>query len=119
MRAHALVLQRWAGGGCRGDVLGQQVVHAVRAQTTAARVREQGLLRELMWFFHPGSEDRPSVLAQRRTSLLASLADHAHVRAGPQMQVLLLKARQLRQTYPSLHRYHNDGVLAPPRPYAF
>jgi hypothetical protein len=23
MRAYALVLQRWAGSGCRGDVLGQ------------------------------------------------------------------------------------------------
>src|SRR6266403_6373940 len=98
MRAHAFVLQRWAGGGCRGDVLGQRVVPAVRAQTTAACVREQGLIRELEWFFHPGSEDGPSVLAQRRTSFLASLADHAHVRAGPQMQILLLKAGQLRQT---------------------
>src|SRR5260370_10043295 len=119
MRAHALVLQRWAGGGCRGNVLGQQVVHAVRAQTTAARVREQGLLRELMWFFHPGSEDGPSVLALRRTSFLASLADHAHVPPAPQIQVRLLKAGQLRQTYPGLHREQTAGGLAAPRPSAF
>ena len=83
-------------------------------QTTATCVREQGLIRELVWFFHPGSEDGPSVLAQWRTSFLASLADHAHVRTGPQLQILLLKAGQLRQTEPGLHREQNEGVIAAP-----
>lgn len=63
MRAHALMLERWADGGRRRDVLGQQVVHAVRAQTTAACVWEYGLIWAFEWFFHPGSEDGPSVLA--------------------------------------------------------
>src|SRR5437879_11848925 len=103
MRAHALVLQRWAGGGCRGDVLGQQVVHAVRAQTTAACVREQGLIRELEWFLRPGSEDGPSVLAQPRTSFLGSLASHAHAPAGPPTQTRLPQAAQLRHTDAALH----------------
>ena len=90
MRAYSLVLQRRAGIGCCCDVLGQHVVHTVRAQTTAACVREQGLIRELERFLQPSSKDRPSVLAQRRTSLLASFANDTHVRAGPQMQILPL-----------------------------
>jgi hypothetical protein len=71
------------GGSCRGNVLGQQVVHAVRAQTTSACVWEYRLIRELVWLFHPRREDGPSVFAKRRTLFLASFANHTHVRAGP------------------------------------
>jgi len=79
MRAHPLVLQRRTGGRCRGDMLGQQILHAVRTQAAATCVREQGLIWKLVWLLHPGREDDPSVLAQRCTAFLTSLADHAHV----------------------------------------
>ena len=58
------------------------------------RTTLQGVVR----FLHPGGKDGPSVFAQRRTSFLAALPDHAHMRAGPQMHILPLKSGQLRQT---------------------
>jgi hypothetical protein len=39
-------------------------VHAVRAQTASAFVREQGLIWERGKFSHPGGHDRPGILAQ-------------------------------------------------------
>src|ERR1700674_1178490 len=82
------------------------------AQPTAARVGKQRLLWRPGWLSHPGGEDGPRVLAQRRTSFLASLADHAHMRASTHVQILTLKAGQLRQAQPSLNCQQEQRMVA-------
>ncbi len=97
-------------------MLGQKVVHAVRAQPAATRIGEQWLRWCQRRLAHPRGEDGPRVLAQRSTSLLAALADHTHVRAGANNQVLVLKAGQLRQAKPRLNGQQDQRVIPAPGP---
>jgi hypothetical protein len=63
-------------------------MHTVGAQARAARTGEDDRVAVIGDLAQPRSQHVGGELAQRRRSFLAALADHAHVRAGAQINVM-------------------------------
>ncbi|PRX24173.1 hypothetical protein B0G75_12379 [Paraburkholderia sp. BL18I3N2] len=78
-------------------MLVKQVVNAVCAQPTAARIGEQWLILGPRRLSNPRGQHGAGALAQWRATLLAPLAKHAYMRAGANVQVLAPEAGQLGQ----------------------
>jgi hypothetical protein len=70
------------------DVLVEQVVHAVCAQSPATCIGEQWLILGAQRLANPGGQHGAGALAQRRAAFLAPFADHANMGSGAEVQVL-------------------------------
>ena len=81
-------------------------------QPAAARVGEYRLIGHPRRLAQPRGKNGSRVLAQRRAALLAPLADDVHMRAGPELHVLAVKAGQFRQTQAGLDREQDQRVVA-------
>ena len=109
-----LVAQRRAALTCPIDVLGQQVVHAVGAEAIAARAGKDDRVILGGDLAQPGSQDMGRRPGQRRRSLLATLAQDAHMCTCSQANSTATQARDLRKAQPRLNGHEHERVVTPP-----
>lgn len=70
------------------DIFVQQRLHAVGAELAAVRVRKESRCAPLPGLVEPAPKGLLCNLGERRTSLLAALANASHVGTVPQLQLL-------------------------------
>ncbi|MDB5773799.1 MAG: hypothetical protein JWM42_4173 [Burkholderia sp.] len=99
-------------------MLGQQVLHAMDAQTTTSGAGKQHVTITALRLSQPGIEHGECGFGDGRASFLASFADHAYVGTGPKDEILALEPCRFRQAQPCLHRHQQKGVITPARPSA-
>ena len=77
-------------GSCRG-MPNQQVVNAIRAETTTSGVWEQHVLVASLGFAEPGFQNGNCGFGERHASLFAAFTDHTHVGVGSECNIAALE----------------------------
>jgi integrase/recombinase XerD len=116
MRGHVLVLERWAAPASLFNMLGQHVVHAIRAQTSAACAWKDDRVLPDGDFAQPGLHDSGRLLGQWRRAFLATLADDMHMSSRAKTNRVPAQAGDFRDAQPSLDCHQYERMVAPPRP---
>lgn len=83
-----------------GDIFVQQRLHAVGAQLAAVRVRKESRCAPLPGLVEPAPKGLLCNLGERRTSLLAALANASHVGTTPQHHRVPVEIDDLRDPQP-------------------
>jgi integrase/recombinase XerD len=86
VNSDAPFLQRGTDFGCRHAMLGQQILHAVEAETFALGAGKEHVALTPLRFSKPGFQHGECGLGKRCAAFFAALADHAQVSAGPTMR---------------------------------
>jgi hypothetical protein len=73
--------------GCRHAMLGQQVLHAVDAETFTLGAGKKHVTITALRFSKPGFQHGKCGSGKRCAALFAALADHAQVSASPNDEV--------------------------------
>jgi hypothetical protein len=97
VRCNVLALQGWAGLGGDGGMLGQNILHPIRAEMPASSVGEQDLAVASGGLHQPGLQGGTCLFCQRRATFLSPFADNMDVRTGAEDYILSLEAGDLRQ----------------------
>jgi hypothetical protein len=82
VRRDPLAVERRAATGGGGDVLGQQVLDAVAAQTAAASIGEERVGGPAAALSQPGAQDGRGLMAEGDEAVLSALAVAADARRG-------------------------------------
>ena len=102
MWSHPFLIQRRAPISGNSDMLCQHILHTVRAEPGSSGVRKDNLAVAPSGLLEPELQSTYCLLGQRRASLLAPLAEAAHMRTGSQRYVLAAQAGHLRKPQASL-----------------
>ena len=97
-------------------MLGQQVVHAIRTQTSATCAGKDDRVIVGGDFAQPGLHDCGRLLGQRRRAFLATLADDMHMGSRAKTNSVPAKAGDFRDTQSCLDCQQYECMVAPPRP---
>src|SRR5208283_2350161 len=97
-------------------MLVKQVLNAVNAEPTSARVGEQDITVTAWQLAQPGFEYGPGGLGQGRTTLAPSLADHPQVGAGAEDEIFTFKSSHLREAKARLRGRQDECVITPAGP---
>lgn len=114
----AFLSERGTGVGRGAPVLAEQVLDTMNSQSPAARIGKQKMVFASLRLAQPGLEYGAGRFGERRTPLLASLADHSQMSAGPQGKVPALEPGHLREAEAGLRSSEDKGVIAPAGPAA-
>src|SRR6266436_4578494 len=79
------------------DMLSQQILHTVRAEPGSSGIGKNNLPIAAHGLLEPELQSTCCLLGQRRATLLAPLAEAAHMRTGSQRYVLAAQAGHLRK----------------------
>ena len=101
-----------------GDIFVQQRLHAVGAQLAAVHVREESRCTPLPGLVEPAPKGLLCNLGERRTSLLAALANASHVGTVPQHHRVPVEIDDLRDPQPRLRGQQQQSVITPSQPCA-
>ena len=116
VRRHMFVPQRRADPTSLFDVLGQQVVHAVRTQTSTACAGKDDCIIVGSDFAQPGLHDSGRLPGQRRRAFLATLADDMHMGSRAKTNRVPAQAGDFRDAQPRLDCHQYERMVAPARP---
>ena len=102
--------------GSGATMLIEQVLNAVNAEPTSARVGKQDIAVTAWRLTQPGFEYGSGSFGQGCTTLAPSLADHPQVSTGSEDEIFTFEAGHLREAKAGLRGRQNECVIAPAGP---
>src|SRR3990172_13040310 len=112
VNSDTLVRQRRAHRGSRHAMLGQQVLHAMDAETCTLGTGEQHVTAASWRFTQPGFHHGEGGSGEGDAALLAPLADDADVSAGSEDEVLACESGHLGYAQTRLDAHQEKSVIA-------
>jgi hypothetical protein len=97
-------------------MLGQQVLHAMHTETLALCAGKQHIAITTLRLSQPCLQYGECGFCEGRTAFLAAFADHAHVSADAENDVLAFEPSHFRQAQSRLYRHQEEGMIAPAGP---
>ena len=104
MWSNPFLIQRRAPLSSDSDMLCQQILHTVWAESCSSGIRKDNLAVAPSGLLEPELQSACCLLGQRRASLLAPLAEAMHMRTGSQHYILAAQTGHLRKPQSSLNR---------------
>src|SRR5581483_8556193 len=102
--------------GSGATMLVEQVLNAVNAEPTSARVGEQDGSVTTWRLAQPGFEYGPGSFGQGGTTLAPSLADHRQMGADSEQDIFTFESIHLREPKARLRRRQYECMIAPAGP---
>jgi hypothetical protein len=100
----------------RPDVLGEQILDRVGAETAAVDGWEQRRCPAAWWFLQPVLHRSADLACKRGAPFLAAFADASNMRAGAEHDVAAIKAGDLRKAQARLDREEQQHMIAAAQP---
>ena len=116
VRAHTLGFQGPAAIGSQRDILADDALYRVTAETAVAIADEQRLAVRRAPLRQPALERLRRILPERCGTRLAALAPAFHVRPCSEIDVTAVEADQLRHPEAGLHTQEQQGPVPAPVP---
>ena len=116
VRAHALGFQGPAAIGCQRDILVDDALDRVTAETAVAVADEQRLVIRCAPLHQPGLERLHRILPERSGARLPALAPAFHMGPCSEIDVAAVEVDQFRHSEAGLRAQEQQGPVPPPIP---